>query len=1262
MKKTSTKKAIICLGVLFFLLWSFIVSAITIDPWRFVATMRIQQINLYYRITSTNSEYEVDDIVKAWLTNYWWVNKWVLYIRPVDSTGNLVDDTNNVVTNPDNATIIWWQMNTNNGDETTIMLWWSKNTAGGHWVVLMWWDANTATVDNAVILWSADSTVWSTNWVIMASYGWRVYWNNSTIFWWGWLITTWADNSFAIGWGVTINHQWVFSYGWSTSIKPNVAQFNAWKWVIVWWTKPNGNHYIKLSVNWALAVWRGQCSNTMIWSIYYKAGTQETTPGNITPIYCLCACVASGTAYREIALSNQPYCNGVCGCISENPTDCQPFPVKCWTRWSSSVPTAYANWEQWWRVASRFCEDNRPPIGYQVLPGWEPVDCTVSSSVCNPPFPEPGQTVKWTCHWVWYYDLTDCYAYRDVEAPDLAECGRNSKRYSYYDTGWLWKNENDFCKYLNENPADRAHNWELTAYRVLTEEEVEIEYKSGVLVKPFATWENNMVIKNKLISPEGFPPYGWRTYWKCETSNAYNIVGERNEVEGREVTNEKICFADRMPCNTCAKDGFPYCFSVDFSDKCDCTDPAECPVPCLPGADHAWENEIHVSWNVERVTDKLRVEKNDIKKVTSHGGNGFSSSVPTEGQEVVYTFGKNTTENVIKYTTDFELKTGSYYCSWTTTISQCPKWYTWDDALLECVKDKCLGSLAAWAVLPSENEQDLEASVPKFLTWANIADSHKVKCASRCAKIGEEYTDRKGNKQVADMDLTLLTGRDGSLFCAKCKEWTVNTELWYCEILDPADCLPPYEWFNIDEWKCALPWVCLGTDYAVQDSKTITPIANALGTETQGQCLSDDVLVGGELPESEKYKCHFTCAKPSVCTDLGSCELPVCDGETSNSWQWLVDNIINGEKYRRANYDSESQDRISIMNLYDPYKDYFVPRDPNLYTVDWNNKFRFLNSELLNNKTSASFYYNVYKYKTGRVERPTMFREPWIFVEANNDVEFDEKTRWLKWCFYYCTWSDNFRMEILANWSIAYYCWVDPNPCDINPELCQHSGNGGGSVPVPDPRPTKRICYGSIDIKWSYETSSENYWYADVEPYKSWTEQPWTYSETPTDTLCKYRCTDWYEKKTVDGVDYCKKKCDVSKNEYARDYVCMTCRPGTYPTTWDLDKFGNPKGCWSKCTSKQYISSNGRCYSCGAGRMWNDDKDSHWNSKGCKNICSEWRTYWTERPGEHYCGGSPSCCLATYADASYSKKCQEDTTHCKKVGSNCVCNYEMDWV
>ena len=719
MKKTSTKKALICLGVLFFLLWSFIVSAITIDPWRFVATMRIQQVNLYYRITSTNSELEKDDIVKAWMTNYWWVDKWVLYIRPVDYTGNLVDETNNVVTNPDYASIIWWQMNINNGDETTIMLWWSKNTAGGHWVVLMWWDSNTATVDNAVILWSHKSTVWSTNWVIMASDGWSVYWNNSTIFGWGWLIATWADNSFAIGWGVTINHQWVFSYGWWTSLKPNIAQFNGWQWVIVWWTKPNGNGHIKLSVNWALAVWRGQCSEGMIWSIYYKAGTQETSDGHYTPTYCLCACVTSGSAYREIALSNQPYCNGVCECQSEDPNQCHPSPVKCWTRWSlsGSTPMAYAHWEKWWRVASRFCEDNRPPRAYQVYSGWAPVpwksnDCWVSSAACNPPFPEPGETVKWICHWVWYYDDTECSAYRDLEAPELAECGKNSRRYNYYDTGWDWTKESDFCRHLNwAGSGDRSHNWELTEFRTLTEEEVEIEYKSGILLVPYATWEDYLQILNKLKSPGGFPVPGWRTYWKCETSNAWN------EVWGREVTNEKICYADRMPCNTCAKDGFPYCFSVNFSDECNCTDPAECHVPCLPGSEHAWENELHISWNTQEVTDSLRIANNEIDNVRNEGGEGDNFSSEIVGQEVIYRFKKkNDTEEVKKYRARFTTVTGSVYCSWTTTISQCPKWFEYNEAQQKCVKEWYTIKFYCWTKSTSTmSDQQMEVWVEKAL-------------------------------------------------------------------------------------------------------------------------------------------------------------------------------------------------------------------------------------------------------------------------------------------------------------------------------------------------------------------------------------------------------------------------------------------------------------------------------------------------------------------------------------------------------------------
>ncbi len=1263
MKKTSTKKAIICLGVLFFLLWSFIVSAITIDPWRFVATMRIQQVNLYYRITSTNSEYEVDDIVKAWLTNYWWVNKWVLYIRPVDSTGNLVDETNNVVTNPDYASIIWWQMNTNNGDETTIILWWSKNTAGGHWVVLMWWDANVATVDNSVILWSANSTVWSTNWVIMASYGWSVYWNNSTIFWWGWQISTWADNSFAIGWGVTINHQWVFSYGWSTSIKPNIAQFNSWKWVIVWWTKPNGNSHIKLSVNWALAVWRGECSNGMLWSIYYKAGTVETQPGVLSPLYCLCACVASGSVSREIALSNQPYCDGICGGGGSPRID-------CWTRWSEWTPMAYANWENWWRVASKFCLDNRPPIAYQVYVGSNPVEwkwktCEHSSADCNPPFPEPGETVKWTCHWLWYNDFKDCYAYRDLEAPELANCGRNSKRYGYYDTGWLWTNESDFCMHLNlgAGSSDRAHNWELTAYRVLTGGDVETELKSGGLVKPYITWDR-MQIRSKLISDEDvFPPYGWRTYWKCVTSNTWN------EVRGREITNEKICYADRMPCNTCAKDWFPYCFSIDFNGDCDWTGD----IPCLPG----WRKKIHVSWNITQVTDSLRVDENEIAKVVKEGGN---FEVNLHGKEVTYSFkegtnGKNETDKQKEFKATFKTITGSYYCDWTTTIYQCQKWYTWDDAQQDCVKDKCYGDLAPWAVLPSENEEELETSLEIFLTWGENAN-YKAKCASRCARVGDTYKDRNGEEHEADMDLTFLKNPiTGKPFCAKCEEWTAIPEAWYCQFKDKADCMEPYVWFDIDKWLCALPWSCQGIDFdrMVQDMEEIIPVANTWGTPIDWSCVQDDLLdEDGKLPKDLRHKCIITCQKQYICSQ-GRCKEPECDMTSkNNSWQWLIDNINKGELYRKAWWNNEFENRDSVLYDNKDYINYFVPRTDS-HVVEWNNKFRFLNSELQRNVSNASFYYDVWTSSTVKLENPTLVWDPWIFVEARDKKEFDEKTDWLKWCFYMCTW-DNFRMEVKKNWSVSYYCSVKPNPCDLDPASCEINTNpwnpspGGGNNYV---RPVKRLCSGSINIKWKYKYSAE-YWYEDEERYQNWTTRAWHYVDTPTGDPCEYWCDTaaWYVLKKFEDGDVCWKKCDPDKNEYVVDNVCYTCPSGKYPTTWDVDSDGRAKGCYSKCTASQYISSNGYCYSCGAGKKWNPNKkDIYWNSKDCVNICADWRTFWTNRKDKTDCGvkngqAVPNCCLATYAGANYDKcnKLISEHKDCEIVGANCVCHDDMTWV
>ena len=116
MKKISVKKVLICLSIIFFLVWGlfiYAVDVINIDPFRFVSTMRIQEIHLYYRLTESDNGLEKNDIVKAWLKNEWGNDMWVLYIRPVDVTDSFVDETNNSIAHPDEASIIWGQENTN---------------------------------------------------------------------------------------------------------------------------------------------------------------------------------------------------------------------------------------------------------------------------------------------------------------------------------------------------------------------------------------------------------------------------------------------------------------------------------------------------------------------------------------------------------------------------------------------------------------------------------------------------------------------------------------------------------------------------------------------------------------------------------------------------------------------------------------------------------------------------------------------------------------------------------------------------------------------------------------------------------------------------------------------------------------------------------------------------------------------------------------------------------------------------------------------
>ena len=1242
MKKTSTKKVLICLSILF-LLWTFIVSAVSIDPWKFVATMRIQQINLYYRIAARdNSEYEKDDIVKAWMTNYLWINKWSLYIRPVDYTGNLVDETNNVVTNPDYASIIWWQMNINDGDETTLILWWSKNTVGWHWVVLMWWDGNTATVNNAVVLWSASSTVGSANWVVMAANGWNVYWNNSTMFWGGWLISTWADNSFAIGWGVTIIHQWVFSYGSTSSVKPNIAQFNGWKWIMVWWRKPNGNSNIQLSVNWALAVWRGICDTNMRWSIYYKPGKKR----NGEPAYCLCACVDNNWQGKAIALSNQPYCNSLCECQSENPDDCVMWLPECWTRWFSGVAMNYAAWEKGWRVASKFCADNRSPIEYWVYQ-WDSESatqykkCDYSSSECDPPFPWLGQRVVWSCPSVWHYSEADkvkCSAYRNIDPPELAECWENVRRYKYAETWFQSTVESGFCKRLNSNPTDYAHNGKVTAYKKLTRTQVEHGIKSGFKFE-YITWDISGLLGN-------FPWIWERTYWKCETTNAMW------EIEWQETVNEKECYADHLYCNHCAKDGFPYCFDVKFDEDCDCKDPELCPVPCVPSTDKAWDYYIYLSWNDTDASDDLHSNHTN----TSIKSNNWVLEASIDWQKVVYHLKEKNGDSTARTLTATITTDDHSFCStWIVTIYQCAKWQYWDEELAKCAPAKCLGKVPPGAVPWNDNILLEPAEI--FLTWT--VSGLAKDCAYKCAWENEPYTDSKWQYHSEAHDALHLIRAWDSLFCAMCEEGTYDPELMMCVINDPAYCFKPYEWFWYDEFhsegQCVLPGKCDDAAYenANESREDLTPPAGITSEDVlQWYCVSDSAIAKQHL-----HECVYTCKAWTICDPVAQqCVTPSCDAYPySFKWQELIDYLDKGEAWYDAYTDVYNPDRGRILQDYAAYSNFYKP----ISNTNLNNRYRDLNPELKKEYTNVTYYINGnVNWLVKRENNPTLLNQKWFFVQASSTGDFESKINGLDWCFAWCTWS-TYRLDELddeGNKYRQFSCWYKPPT--INPGIgwwWDWDGDGDGSSCN-----YKDLCSGELP-GWKSYWYTFQYWcddeYGDGYPL-DWSQV--ADENAANNQPCKYWCLPEYQITEKGWKKYCYKKC--KEWEYAAGYLCLPCPEWSSPNEDDKDAFWQPKSCWRQCSDTEYAWSNGNCYKCSRGQKWDPaSKDSHWNATKCVNICPSDETFWTVEEGKSDCWRDENnqirrnCCLRRFALGNTRCDLNPKPDECNRVGQICVC-------
>ena len=592
------------------------------------------------------------DIVKVWLKNVW-VNSWVLYIRPVDANDEFIDEIHNEIMDRERASIIWWHDNTNNGDETSFILGWSRNTVEWHGTVQIGWEWNVSSVENAVILGSANSSVETPNGVVMASDWWVVKWRDSTKIWWWWTIDESAYNSFAIAWWTDISAPWVFAVGDITAKRPNIVQLNLWQWLIVWWRKFNWSKKIQLSVHGALAVWIWQCTTNMKWAIYYVPAIAS----NWNPAYCLCACVTDTSedalvwAVTWQALSNQPYCDPVCwweGVLG------QP---QCWTRWFSSWHMVYEYWETEWRRWTNFCKDNYVPHDEY---GNEPE------------FPERWGVTIWTCPWVAEWEEVECKAYRKKDPPQPAVCWRNAARYSYKSERFYGEWASDYCVWNSLNWDNLSENGRPHAYKVLTAQQVkdkeEVEYTTWLLWTEAVRQLNN-----------SFPATWWRTYWICETTNSDNAT-----VQWAETVMQKECFAERMDCNYCAKDGFPYCFDIDFSDECW----TWTRWPCREWTDNSCREPLYRNWNQTEHADSLYSAWATFTKVEIKDS-WITGVVYNSGHNMFeYYMLPNLTSSIRTWVVHMEATDPSYCKSWDVCIVQCPYEYEWDDWSMSCKKDR----------------------------------------------------------------------------------------------------------------------------------------------------------------------------------------------------------------------------------------------------------------------------------------------------------------------------------------------------------------------------------------------------------------------------------------------------------------------------------------------------------------------------------------------------------------------------------------------
>ena len=513
MQKLVTKKVLFTLSGVCLLAWWIIYAAgpqIIIDPTRFISEQRIQRINL-------NSTGNVT--VKEALLNSW-SKKPVLLIGSTPGNDNLWAVTKNNTITWDISSVIWWKGNSNLWNETSLIAWSQdsiiKNNVKN--VVILWWNSNTGNAANQVIL-SSEKTnlsyansvaIWLSNSNIESSYAMGLIWDNINI--------SWGANSIALWSNIYIQTWWmfVFNANWGTvtwNLKDSVI-INAEQWLVIWGPKMipssvSNSKAVKLTVHGWVDLWKGTCNKDTIGGIYYATGETKSN-GKLT---CICACVASGsTAAKSIAVSNLPYCDDACKNTADGWNKKIDGSAECGSRgypwtWSNISQEhwkelVYEAWETTWRPNSDFCKDWSAPY----------VGTLNSYTTWTVNFPWTGMTVSWVCPWLTNNDpKVQCNAYKKVVPP---KCGTNAKNY-----------------YLNDEAYPVYSEWSFCEVGVFS-------------------W----VIQNKTFNDYAFPEAWHTAVWLCKT-NTWHIDAIEN----------KSCVASRNDCNHCFKNGFPYCFDIDYT-------------------------------------------------------------------------------------------------------------------------------------------------------------------------------------------------------------------------------------------------------------------------------------------------------------------------------------------------------------------------------------------------------------------------------------------------------------------------------------------------------------------------------------------------------------------------------------------------------------------------------------------------------------------------------------------------------------------------